>query len=519
MMDEEKENVPKQEEADPVHRISLTRHLWPEEVELRDTRKKVSRLQKWCIVLAAAGLAVGWAAGSFLPIPGTAGARDVLRSMVGLGGDSQKIAAVKDIMANDWYFAKDVAHPEERLTDQALIGMTTNPEDPHTAYMSKEETAAFVQSINRDYVGIGAEFIVYDERPMLTRVFDGSPAEKAGLAAGDVVLKVNGQDTSGHKSDEVRNMILGEEGTDVKLSVQRDGREMDITAVRGAVTATAYARMLSADLMYMQLYQFGDDTADKMKNYFDEMVAKNGNVKLILDLRGNGGGYLNSVQKTASFFLNEGDTVLKQEFTDGKTNTIKATGGKIDAIRDIVILVDGGTASAAEVMTLALKQNRDDVTLVGTTTYGKGTAQISASFKDGSTLKYTSSRWLSPNGDWVNNVGIKPDVECEQPKALTEPFPIMEDGVEYAYDAVAEPVRSMQYILDYFGMRPDREDGYFSMDTKDKWTEFEQEHGLTADGVMTNKEYTSAISEVLRDSHTSSDHDVQLAKAKEILHG
>lgn len=518
-MEEDREKKEFTDEEDPIHRISLKRHLWPEEVELRDTKKKVSRLQKWCIALTAAGLALGWAAGSFLPLPGSAGIRDGLRSVFGLGSSSQKISAVKDIMANDWYFSKDIDHLEDRLTDQALLGMTTNPEDPHTAYMSKEETEAFVQSINRDYVGIGSEFIMYDDRPMLTRVFDGSPAEKAGLLAGDVLLTVNDTDTAGKKSEEIRDLILGEEGTDVKLTVMRNGSEKEITAIRGAVTATAYAKMLDSDLMYMQLYQFGDDTADKMKSYFDEMIAKGGNMKLILDLRGNGGGYLNSVQQTASFFLDKGDTVLQQEFTDGHTTTITAAEGKIDEIHDIVILVDGGTASAAEVMTLALKQNRDDVTIVGTTTYGKGTAQISASFKDGSTLKYTSSRWLSPKGDWINEKGIEPDVVCEQPKVLATPFPIMEDGVSYQYDDVAAPIQAMQYILSYFEMRPDREDGYFSLDTKEKWTAFEKEHDMQADGVMTEKEYTSAISEVIRDSHTSDTKDAQLTKAKEILHG
>lgn len=519
MMDEEKNTAQQEEEKDPVHRISLKRHLWPDEVELRDTRKKVSRLKKACVALAAAGLLIGWAGGSFIPLPETGRIRSSLRGLLGLGGNDDKLDKIREIMENDWYFSKDEDDLGEKLDDQAAAAMAASTIDPHTEYMSKEEMEAFVQSINRDYVGIGAEFIVYSSYPMVTRTFDGSPAEKAGLQSGDVITAVNGESTKGLASTDVKNMISGSEGTDVVLTVLRDGTEQDLTVTRGEVHATTYAKMLSSDLMYLQLYQFGDNTADSMKNYFDEMVAENGNVRLILDLRGNGGGYLDSVQNAASFFLNEGDTILTQEYTDGSTSTLKAKGGRIDAIHDIVILVDSGTASAAEVMTLALKQNRDDVTIVGTTTYGKGTAQVSATFSDGSALKYTTSRWLSPDGDWVNGTGITPDRTVELPKALTISYPDMEEGETYAYDSVGEPVSAMQYILDYFSLTPDRTDGYFSKDTEEKWKQFEEMHGMQADGIMDAAEYMQAVSEVILDYHTSTAHDTQLAAAMEILNG
>lgn len=510
------DNNTKENEKDPIHRIKLKRHLWPDEVELRNTKRNVVFWKRIAVVTLAAGLGIGWLSGSFLPLPFTGSLRTTLRGTFGLGGD--KVDTVKDIMENEWFFGKDIEDLDQRMTDQAITGMTTNAEDPHTDYMSKEETEDFVQSINRDYVGIGAEFIMHDGNPVVTRVFVDSPAEKAGLQAGDVIKEIDGKDVSGMVNDEVVSLIQGDEGTDVILHVERKMEETDITVTRGQVESTCYAEMLDEDLMYMRLYQFGAGTHDKMLAYFDEMIAENGNVKLILDLRGNGGGYLDSVQDCASFFLDEGDIVMIQEYTDGSRNEIKAKGDKNDAIHDIVILTDGSTASAAEVMTLALKENRDDVTISGTTTYGKGTAQISASFSDGSTLKYTASRWLSPNEEWINGTGIIPDEEVELPEALSISYPEMEEET-LGYDDVSGCVEAMQYILDYFGYEPDRTDGYFSSGTEEKWTAFEEDHDLNVDGQMDKEEYTAAIAEVLYDYAMSDAHDTQLSAAKEILHG
>ena len=510
------DNNTKENEKDPIHRIKLKRHLWPDELELRNTKRNVVFWKRIAVVTLVAGLGVGWLSGSFVPLPFTGSLRTALRGALGLHGD--KVDAVKDIMENDWYFGEDIEDLDERLEDQAIAGMTTNEEDPHTEYMSKEENEAFVQSINRDYVGIGAEFIMHDNYPVVTRVFVDSPAEKAGLQAGDVIREVDGDDISGLSNDEISSRIGGDEGTDVTLHVERKMEEMDIVVTRGQVESTCYAEMLDEDLMYMRLYQFGAGTHDKMLTYFDDMVAENGNVKLILDLRGNGGGYLDSVQECASFFLDEGDIVMIQEFTDGSRNEIKALDDKNDAIHDIVILTDASTASAAEVMTLALKENRDDVTILGKTTYGKGTAQVSASFSDGSTLKYTASRWLSPDEEWINGTGITPDEEVDLPVALTISYPEMEEEV-LGYDDVSGCVEGMQYILQYFGYDIDRTDGYFSTGTEAAWTAFEEDHDYSVDGQMDQEEYTAAIAEVIYDYAMSDAHDTQLSAAKEILNG
>lgn len=151
---------------------------------------------------------------------------------------------------------------------------------------------------------------------------------------------------------------------------------------------------------------------------------------------------------------------------------------KYSNIQNIVILTNGNTASAAEVLTLALKQQRDDVTVVGTTTYGKGTVQVSKMFDDGSALKYTTSKWLSPDGTWVNGVGITPDQEVKLHDVFYRSFSNMEDDESFCVDSVSDSIADAQQCLDYLGYTVDRKDGYFSSETGNALKQYKEEHGL-----------------------------------------
>ncbi len=521
-MSEEKKNEEIEEvsenKEEEVIRIPLKRHLWPEEVELKNAKESAKRWKKAAIIVSLICLVVGFSAGNIVTLPAFSKLRSLYQNAFG-ANENEKLETVQDIMENTWYFSKDIEDIDERLLDQAIEGMTTNEEDAHTEYMTAAETESFVQSINRNYVGIGTQFIMYNSYPMCTKVFNNSPAEAAGLQAGDIITAVDGVDIYGYSSDEVKEAIQGEEGTDVVITVSRGGESIDLTITRGQVSATTYAKMINDNTLYLQLYQFGESTAEDVQESLDELISDHTDVKMILDLRSNGGGYLNSVQALASLFLDAGDTVLIQEFTDGSQNVVTATSGKYEQVHDIVILVDDGTASAAEVMTLALKQNRDDVTVVGVTTYGKGTVQTTTYFSDGSALKYTTSRWLSPNEDWINGTGITPDEVVELPDALTTTFAAMEKEDVYQYDDVSDVVASVQLVLEYFGYDVDRKDGYFSLQTQALWEQFESDYGIEGDATITYDSYMQALSEVMYDWATTDTHDTQLQKAEELLNG
>ena len=487
-----------------------------DEKQKKPEKKKNRRQIIIMICVIAVTLSVGWIGGSVLPMKGTMQLRQILHSFFG-SSSGDKIDTVLDIMENDWYFAGDIDDIDQRLTDQALTGITTNDEDPHTAYFSKEESDSFTDSINRSYTGIGVEVDTSSDTFVITRVIPNSPAEEAGMMAGDILRAVDGRRIEGMAFSAVRKLIVGKEGTSVTVTAERDGREVDFTMKRKEVSDTVKAEMADDDTVYLQLYQFGQDTASDTKSELESLIGDKDSVSMILDLRNNGGGYLESVQALASLFIDKGDTVLKEEFADGTSSTTRAAGGKLTNIHNIVILVNDETASAAEVMTLALKQNRDDVTIVGNTTYGKGTVQQTVTFKDGTALHYTVARWLPKNGKWVNGKGIAPDEEVDLPDALTSSAAEMKEDQTCQYDDVADPVKSAQKYLAYLGYDVDRRDGYFSKATETALKQYETDHSLSSDGILSYDDYSSLYSSVLHDWTMSKTHDTQYNRAMEIL--
>ncbi len=483
--------------------------------ELMKERAKSGRLKVCIVVVTVLALIGGWIGGSFLPIPGTDDAKSTIQISQVLD-PSDKIDTILEIMEKEWFFASDIEDIGTRLSDQAMYGITTNEEDPHTSYMSAAEMEAFTQSINRNFVGIGVQFIATNGINLVEKVFKNSPAEKAGVMAGDIIHVIDGTVADGLTADEIKELVQGDEGTEVTIDFLRQGQTVTLTITRGAISATTFGKILEDNIAYLQLYQFGEGSPDEIDAYLDEF-QQNGCTKLIVDLRDNGGGYLDALQKIASRFLPEGTTVMQQEYSDGSVEITKTSGKNQMSFNGMVILVNENTASASEVFTMAMKEQRDDVTVIGTTTYGKGTVQISRMFKDNSAIKYTTSKWLSPSGVWVNNVGIEPDVEVKLHDVMYEVFDGLEE--EIRVDSVSEAVKDVQLSLDYLEYDVDRTDGYFSTATEETIKQYQKEHDLPATGVLDNSTYEAIISSVTLDWNTTSVHDTQLEKAMEVLHG
>ena len=504
-MDENKEELQNDEK---VYSIPFRRHLWPEEVALKQEQRKVKRLRILMVAFVVVALVGGWLLGSVLPLSLLAPARKNVMNNLPLNSD-EKISGVLQVMENDWFFADQVENIDTKLTDQALKGITTNEVDKHTEYMTADEMKQFTDSINRNYVGIGVQFLQANGINIIDRVFRNSPADKAGVKAGDIMNKVNG---------EFKNLVQGDSGTDVTIEFIRQEQPLEITITRAAVSATAFGEILSDNTGYLQIYQFGENTTNEVKTYLDDF--KNANVSnIVIDLRDNGGGYLTALQGIASYFLPKDTLAMKQVYADGTTEKIYTTDGMYDNIKKISILVNKNTASASEVLTMALKEQHKDVTVLGVTTYGKGTVQVSRVFKDGSALKYTTSKWTSPNDVWVNGVGITPDVEVKLHEVMYTSLPKMNDTDRYAYDSVGEPVKFAQLCLDYLGYSVGRTDGYFSSQTEDALRQFETDKGIKADGVLDKETFSTLYSAVVLDWNTTKTHDVQLQKAQEVLNG
>ena len=513
MMDIDREKI--EHTRDDIQLMKLSNRN-PDD-ELEKTLRHVKRLRVSLAILLALGLLLGWAVGSFLPIPGTRALREGIRQSQSMNS-SDKINAAFDIMENDWFFGSQIEDLDTRLSDQALRGIFDNEEDPHTEYLSAEEVVAFRQSIDRDFVGIGVEFINTNGMNLVTKVFKDSPAQKAGVQAGDIIKEIDGVSAEGMTSADVKEHVQGEEGTDVVILFSRQGEDVSITITRAAITATAFGYLIDDETAYLQLYQFGTGTAGEIDGYLAEFRAA-GAKKLVIDLRDNGGGYLDALAQIASRFLPGGTLVMIQEYADGtRENTYTSTGYTQD-FGPIVILINGNTASASEVFALAMKEQRDDVTIAGTVSYGKGTVQITRMFNDSSAIKYTTSKWISPNEVWVNNTGIEPDVAVDVPEGIDHVYLGMEEGSEFAPDSVGEQVKEVQVALDYLGYEVDRKDGYFSEATLSALNQFASDKDIAMDGKLTPDLYEAVVSALVLDWNTTTQHDTQLSKALEILNG
>ena len=519
-MEEEKKTYtseePENTEEEEIKRIRLTRHLWPDEVEAKKQKQKISRLQFGLVFFSVLALLIGWALGTLMPMPALSSVSNQARQSMPMDS-SNKLESAYDIMINDWYFGKDAEDLGTRLIDSSLRGMTSQEEDPHTEYMSAEEVTEFVQSINRDYVGIGVQYIKTGDMNVVTRVFKDTPAEEVGVQAGDIIEYIDGGDASKLTTDEVKELVIGEEGTSVTIVFGRQGEDVTLEIPRRAISASAFGKIVENNTGYLNIYQFGNNTDQEIGGYLNDF-KDHGVTGLIIDLRDNGGGYLDALESIASRFLPEGTVVMQQEYRDGSVDEIKAGKGMMD-FSPIVILVNENTASASEVFTMAMMEQRDDVTVCGTKTYGKGTVQITRSFTDGSALKYTTSRWLSPEGVWVNGAGIEPDVVCEKPEAISHSYSEMADDAVYTIDQVDACIKDAQVMLAYLGYDPGRKDGYLSVATAEALKQFQNEHDLKGSGDLNKETYEALFSAIMYDYSISFDHDDQFQKAMEILNG
>lgn len=306
------------------------------------------------------------------------------------------------------------------LLEAAIKGMTQSLNDPYTVFMNSDEYTSFVEQSEGHFVGIGAQLGIKDDKVTVVAPLEGSPAEKAGLKAGDVILKVDGTEITEPNVEKAISMIKGEQGEPVTLTVSREGAEyQDITIIRDVVKVVSVkGELIDGNIGYIQMSSFDEDVAENFKEKIVEL--KNQGMKgMILDLRGNPGGYLTEAVKVASQFIPKGEIVTYTIDKYGNKQESKSVGGEAEGM-PLVVLIDGGSASASEVVTGALR-DYEAGTIVGTTSFGKGVVQQLIEFGDGSGgLKVTTSKYYTPNGENIHKIGIKPDIEVEIPDEISQ---------------------------------------------------------------------------------------------------
>ena len=301
---------------------------------------------------------------------------------------------------------------EERING-AIQGMVDSYNDPYTVFLPPAQNADFTEDISGNFSGIGMEVGIKDKMITLISTLPDTPAEKAGLLPGDLVVKINGESTEGMSIDDAVNRIRGEKGTNVTLSIYREGdlEIKDYTITRDTINIPTVKTEIKDGVFIVRLYSFNAIAEAKMQEAMREFVSSKSKT-LILDLRGNPGGYLQGAVAIASFYLPTGKIVVRESFGENKEEKIYRSQGK--TIKDFnpknfVVLVDNGSASASEILAGALKEH-GVATVIGTNTFGKGSVQELINLPSGAALKVTVARWLTPNGISISEKGLEPNI-------------------------------------------------------------------------------------------------------------
>lgn len=402
----------------------------------------------------------------------------------------------------------------EKVIYGAINGMFDALGDPYSDYMNKEEADQFNSDLSSSFQGIGAEIQERNGNIVVVSPIKNSPAEKAGILPEDIILAVNGEGIQGMSASEAVLLIRGEKGTPVTLTIQRGETEtpIEMTIIRDDIPVeTVYGEMGEDKVAHIQITSFSEKTYDDLVTILAQYESE-GMKSIVLDVRQNPGGFLDSAIKIANLFIEEGKPIVQVETRDSKPDVMLAEGGKKYNL-PIVVLIDNGSASASEILAGALSESAGSK-IIGLTSFGKGTVQTVSYLPDGANLKYTTGKWLTPNGNWINEKGIKPEMEIPYPDYVTLPY--VNPETELTSGTVSPTVNAAEQMLDALGYNVGTIDNEFDSKTVSAVKKFQNQHNLEQTGSIVG-ETTYQLMEALREKIAQ--EDPHLLKAKELLTG
>jgi peptidase, S41 family len=377
-------------------------------MEFMDRGKKVER--STLVLVSVFMLVLGFAGGSRI---------DDIRNLIAPVFGLKKVERIDFSNVEKTYQALasnfDGEIDKQKIIDGASKGLVEAVGDKYTEYMTSKEAEEFNKSLSGDVgTGIGVELAKDGDSVKVVRVLAKNPAESAGILAGDVISKVNGEDVSKENTSEISKKIRGDAGTTVKIGVVRGNEKKEFSVTRAKIENPSVELTKKDGVATLSIYRFDSETGVLAKKYAEE-IKNEGISKVILDLRGNGGGYVQAAKTVASLWL-EKNALIVSEKTGSKTvEEIRATGDNPLKGIKTVILLDGSSASASEIVAGALKEHKA-AQIVGEKSYGKGSVQTTIDMPNGALLKVTIAKWFTPGGKNISNNGISPDVKVSAPK-------------------------------------------------------------------------------------------------------
>jgi carboxyl-terminal processing protease len=384
--------------------------VWKTTQTRRDLRNAVARVLFLVVVLLATALGA-YMVGRWQS-PATLDEKD--RKSLAL------YAEALDTVRKNYVDQKDIDPKKE--TYGAIEGMLeTLGDGGHTRFLTPAERKQNDQSLSGTYVGIGVQLETKNGEVVVAAPIDGSPAEKAGISSDDVLVAVDGKSVRGDEVSEVVEKVKGPEGTRVELTVRHDGQKRTYNLQRAEIDSpvASWALIPGTRVAIVLLSSFSDDSAQELENAFEEAKAA-GARRFILDLRNNPGGRLDQAVEMAGYFLEPESIVYIRKDASGEREEITVEGDPESTEAPLAVVVDGGSASSAEILAGALRDN-DRAPVIGETTFGTGTVLSEFVLRDGSSILLGVAEWLTPNGDFIRNTGITPDVKVSLSKG-TEPL-------------------------------------------------------------------------------------------------
>ena len=321
-----------------------------------------------------------------------------------LSKELAKFVDAYDAIVNNYYKEVD----KDKLVESAINGMVSSIGDEYTSYSDKDVTDNFNETVNGKYMGIGALIMKSEKDLVIYKIFEDSPSYRAGLKDGDIILKLDDKDTKDMSVNDIASIVKNDDNKEVKLLVKRGEENLDITIVKDMVELPVVSGKVinhnDKKIGYISLSIFSSVASEQFNKQLVKL-EKEGISGLVIDVRGNSGGYLTTVTDIASYFLKKGDIIYKLEVNDKVT--VRKDKTKESRDYPVAVLIDKNSASASEILASSIKESYNGY-VVGTNSYGKGTVQQTLVLSDGSMIKYTIEKWLTPLGNWINEEGVIP---------------------------------------------------------------------------------------------------------------
>ncbi|HCS93677.1 MAG TPA: PDZ domain-containing protein [Bavariicoccus seileri] len=403
---------------------------------------------------------------------------------------------------------------EDALVKGALSGMTSATNDPYTEYLDETQTQSLTETTDSEFEGIGATLSQDGGKIIIIAPIKETPADKAGLQANDQITAVDGNPVDGKALTEVVQEIRGKKGTDVVITIKRGSQTQDYTITRDSIpvtTVTANIDEQDKSIGYIQITNFARPTAEELETTIKDL-REQGAKRFVIDLRQNPGGLLDQAIAISNMFVPDDKTIVEIESRSHDKQSYKASEalGEFKVTEPTVALIDGGSASASEIVAGAINQS-GEVPLVGSNSFGKGTVQNVLDLTDKTELKFTIAKWLTPDGSWIHKKGIKPEYVVERPSYAS--LLVVSPDEDIAYKKENEKVLNLNQVL--AALNYDVEPSIrFDDATKAAIEAFQRDSNLNVTGTL-DDDTAAQMTIKLRDK--IKENDTQLDKARSVL--